>query len=125
MAILTADDILAADDIISGEVLFPVPEWSSNGKADEAMLRLVPMSGMQRDRLSKKIQDGQAKNDITNLFPQIIVACAVDDEAKPLFSQKQVAALNEKNAKVIERVATECMRISGLTAEGEEEIEGN
>ncbi len=58
-------------------------------------------------------------------FARLVAASIVDEDDKRVFSQSDVKALGEKSAAALDRVMAVAMRLSGLTEEDAEELEGN
>lgn len=122
-----AQRIFDADDIDSK--MLEVPEWG-------VTLELRSPTGDERADLQKSFIDMDASQDqgqvvmrdLKTMFPAIIIACCYD----PLTGERAfdpspatVAALLRKNGSVLERVATACMPLAGLSQEDTEEKKGS
>ncbi|KAB8167061.1 hypothetical protein FH609_011710 [Streptomyces sp. 3MP-14] len=120
MALLTKDQITAAADLAHEDV--PVPEWGGTVRVraltgqerdawEASMLRLGPNGSVQA-RSTKGVRVG------------LVARCVVDEAGERLFTDKDMATLNEKSAAVIERLAAVARRLSGIGKEAAEEAAG-
>jgi hypothetical protein len=101
--ILTAEDILNADDVEYKKVL--VPEWGG-------AIRLKIMSAADAIRFNRMPNRDEA-------IVQILAFCACDEDGKLLFtSAKQVEKLREKNIKVFSRLQDACLELNGFKKPG-------
>ncbi len=109
--------IFEADDVTS--TLLEVPEWG-------VTIELRSPTGEERSDLQKAFIDLDASQrhgevimrDMKSMWPAIVITCAYDpDTGERAFEMNPatMAALNRKNGAVLERVATACMPIVGLT----------
>lgn len=116
---LSADQILAADDLATEEV--PVPEWGG-----KVLVSTRP--GIDRDDFQAQawsVEDGQAVSHMDTYlqnFTAKLVAFAVIDPntRRPLFSEEQIAALGRKSPSALDRVAKVARKLNGF---GEQEVE--
>lgn len=116
---LSKEEIFAAQDTTEMDV--DVPEWG--GK-----VRLRSMTGTQRSNYEHWVSCRGRENDrdFRGLREQLIVACAVDESGNPLFeTEEDIEKLAEKNANVIERLATAAQKVSGLLDDDVEEAAKN
>lgn len=111
--LLTAADILAADDIRSIEV--EIPQWGGS-------VRVRGLSGKLRSQLEQKISSKANFGDIKML---VVLNCTIDEAGKPLFSNSQRPALEEKSADAIELIFEAACRLSGIGDKQVQEAEGN
>lgn len=115
MADLTADDILAADDL----TLVPVKvrEWK-NGTVYIRVLPVGEMERYQREFAEKreKFEDWRVK---------LLVRCLCDKSGKPLFSPDQMDQLSAKSIKAISRLFDLAMKHNAVTPEDVEEMAKN
>lgn len=123
MALLTRDQITAADDLVHEDV--PVPEWGKDGE-----VRIVGMSGTDRNAYqSSLVRIGpNGKPQGVNLDDQtakLLSRCIVDEDGKRLFTNKDIGALGAKNGAVLERLAKVAKRLSGLQDGAVEDAAGN
>lgn len=113
--LLTAADILDADDIRSEYV--EVPEWGGT-------VKVTGLTGEQRNKVGTlmRAEAKKTNEDDALAFFQMRIAAAsmIDEEGKRLFSQNDVAKLAKKSAVAIQRVYDAAARLSGI---GEEAIE--
>lgn len=113
MKLLGRDDILSADDTRSADV--EVPEWGG-------VVRLRVMTGAARQaflRAAAKRADEDA-----GLVEALIVACAVDETGRLIFSPDDVAALREKSGAALQRVFEVAAELNGLTDAAVERLTG-
>jgi len=106
------DTILTAEDLQSTTV--DVPEWG-------VTVLLRGMTGKQRMQLVDQV----AAKDKSYMYSDILIALALDpDTGKPIFDKADREALSAKSGGVLERLALEVMRISGVSVdEAEVEVE--
>jgi hypothetical protein len=125
--VLGADDILGADDVTIEPV--KVPEWG--GKT----VLVRGLSGEERDAweasirqirpsLSKKGEQEIVLNQ-TNARAKLLVKCIVNTQGQRVFTDQQAPALGRKNGRALDRLYDVASRLSGLSDEEEEVIEGN
>lgn len=116
---LTRDQILQVPDLVTEEV--SVPEWGGT-------VLVKTLTGAERDRLEATIVSMNGKKTTTNLKnlrAKMCVASCVDEEGKPLFTEKDVEALGNKSAAALQRVFEVGMRLSGLSEEDVDELTKN
>jgi hypothetical protein len=111
---LTRDEILKADDLRRIDV--EVPEWGGT-------IRLRVVTSKERHRFQTEI--AKAKDGVPpDFMEKFLVACAVDDAGKPLFSDEDIAALRGKSAVVLTKLFNKAAELNGMTDAAIEEIEG-
>lgn len=121
MALLTADQIGAADDRRHEDV--PVPEWGGD-------IRIQSMSGTDRNSYQSETviigANGRPKGvELRDQYARLLARCIVDEEGRRLFvTEKQIKALGAKDASVLERLAKVAKRVSGLGEEAVEDAAG-
>lgn len=119
MSLLSADQILAADDR-KYEVV-PVPEWGGE-------VRLRSMSGSERDAyedsLTNQVGNKQVVN-ARNARAKLVALCAVDENGKLLFGKDTVIKLGTKNSGALQRLFDVACRMNGFTEDDVKELEGN
>lgn len=98
---LTAEEILAADDLQTVEV--DVPEWGGT-------VRLRSLTGQDAVSFAEQIKDNKKNSGI-----KVVARCAVKEDGTPLFTEEQVEALTTKNQKALIRVQREALKLLGLT----------
>jgi hypothetical protein len=111
---LTRDQILAVNDLKQDAV--DVPEWGGQ-------VAVAVMSGAARDEF------GQA-NDAGSKSPSyfeaaLVVATAVGDDGKPLFTADDIPLLQQRSATVVSRIAAASMKLNGIGITATEDAEKN
>lgn len=108
MALLTAKEILTADDL--EHEIVPVPEWGG-----DVMVR--GMTGAERDKFESSLRDekkgGEALN-LTNVRAKLASLTICDESGKRLFKEADVQALSQKSAAALQRVFAVAQRLSGI-----------
>lgn len=118
--IMTADEILAYDDI--PRELVAVPEWKGR------KVWVHGLDGTGRDAFESEVSGGGAKGAVRNLAnfrARLLVRCLRDAKGEQLFSPEQMAALGRKSGRALDRLADVALRLSGMDAKALEEAEGN
>lgn len=119
MAILTRDQILQANDIITETV--PVPEWGG-----EVLVR--GLSGSERDGFEDATLEQKGKSrrvNLANVRARLCALSIVDENGKRMFSDEDVRALGRKSAAALDRVFSAAQRLSGLSDDDVEELAKN
>lgn len=117
--LLTRDQILGASDLRYEDV--DVPEWGG-------MVRVRGLTGAERDRFEASITEQQGKRikmNTANIRARLVAMAAVDEAGKPLFVERDVAALGSKCASALDRLFDAARRLSGLSDGDVEELEKN
>lgn len=100
------DRIFAHDDI--GKSLVEVPEW-------DVTVELRTMTAGERSKMMKAALDDEGKVDMSALFPMLLIAATFDPETdEQVFSEGDIAALQQKSAAVVERLGQQAMKLSGM-----------
>lgn len=114
MADLTADQILAADDL----ALVPVnvKEWGGT-----VYIRVVSVGEMERyqrefSEKKEKMEDWRSK---------LLVRCLCDKDGKQLFTADQIEKLSAKSVKVVARLFDLAMKHNAVTEKDVEELAKN
>lgn len=105
--LLTAEEIIAADDIKTEVV--EVPEWGG-------AVTLRMMSGAEAVEFVKAVQADKTGASTSQAI-KIVGLSAVDGEGKPLFSEHQLRLLQKKSLKALMRLQNKALEINGLSAE--------
>lgn len=117
MALLSKDQILTADDRRYAEVA--VPEWDGS-------VRLRSLTGTERDRFEAGFQESkgkQAKDNMENFRARLVALCAVDEEGKLLFTNRQeVVLLGGKSVAALQRLFDKCNEMNGISEQDVEEL---
>lgn len=115
MKFLTADEILALDDL--GHEVVEVPEWGTH-------VRIATMSGSDRDAWEASLSvDGQIN--MRNIRARLVARCARNEDGTRLFSDEQADALGNKNGNVLERLAAAARKLNKLDEADLKELEKN
>lgn len=117
--LLSRSQILDTDDRLYAEV--DVPEWGGT-------VRLRGLNGTERDQFEADSIRQRGNNrtlNLQNLRARLVVAAAVDEEGRQLFSTDDVRVLGRKSAKAIDRLFDKAQELSGMSdADVEELTEG-
>jgi len=116
---LSRDAILGADDIVTEPV--EVPEW-----AGKVLVR--GLTGADRDAFEasiRRFRGGQVEVVQENARAKLVVRCLVDENGERLFADRDASLLGKKSAAVLDRLYDVAARLSGLSEEAREELEGN
>lgn len=117
LKLLSAAEILAVND--TQEAIVEVPEWGGS-------VRIVGLTGSERDRYEAWVIQGKGKNRDINLAQsraKLVMMCARDADGNRLFDEAQVVALGKKNAKALQRVFDVAGDLSGLDDDTLEKIQ--
>jgi len=119
--VLSADDILSADDMEVAHV--ECPEWGG-------VVAVKTMTGAERDAFEMSMSESNKKGAkkaarLENLRARFIAATAVDEKGAPLFTSAQVAALGKKSAKALDRCVDAARDLNGMFDSAVEDAEGN
>jgi hypothetical protein len=115
-AILSREQILAAQDLTSEEV--PVPEWGGT-------VRVRMMTGAERDALGASLLGADKKVDMSQYRTRLLAACLVDEEGRPLFGPDEVGLLGAKSGVALDRVYRVAERLNDVGAGAVEAAQGN
>ena len=117
MSLLSADQILAADDR-KYEVV-SVPEWGGD-------VRLRSLSGTELDEFEnsmERIVGNKVLRDVRNARAKLIAMSAVDESGQPLFTKAHVIKLGSKSSAALQRLFDAVQRLSGITEKDMQEME--
>lgn len=118
--LLTADEILAMDDIPTEEVV--VPEWQG---------RTVLVCGMTAAAKNAyeaslvEIKGSTRKVRMENATAKLLVRTIVSRQRQPLFTESQIEKLGTKSAAALERLAQVALRLSSMRVQDVEDIVKN
>jgi hypothetical protein len=107
MAVLSAEQILAADD--SGALQVAVPEWGG-----EVFVRV--MSVGERDSY-ERLWIGRKDSGIDNFRTEYLARVLCDDKGKLIFTRDQIEKLAAKSGAVMGRLFDLAMRHNRMTEE--------
>ncbi|HUX01014.1 MAG TPA: hypothetical protein VMY35_08540 [Phycisphaerae bacterium] len=119
---LSRETILGAADMPFEDV--EVPEWGG-------AVRVRTMTGAVRDEFEQEVQDrkrGKGRNasiDVRGMKARIVALTACDENGELLFGIDDIAALNAKNAKALDRLFQVASRLNGLSDEDVEDLAKN
>lgn len=119
MAILTKEQIMAAVDLEVEEV--EVPQWGGS-------VLVKPLTARQRGLLTSQIVDQRKDGRRLKLEEIQIRTCAlalVDPEGRRLFDDASMRDLARKSSAALQIVFEAAQRLSGLSDEEVEELQGN
>lgn len=107
---LTADQILAADDIKTKVV--EVPEWGGS-------VIIKTMTGTERDKFeaeSVKTKGGKQEQNFDNFRARLVAAATVDENGVLLFQNRhQIALLGKKSVAALQRLFNEIQELNGIS----------
>lgn len=116
MALLTAAEILAAEDVRLEKV--SVPEW----KGDVYVRNLT---GRALDAYQFSLADDKGELDFTDRRAKLLARCLCDDKGKRLFNEQQIEVLSGKSADVLVRLFDIAEKHNKLDKESREAIAKN
>ncbi len=125
--LLTADDILQADDLPRERL--ELPEWGGH-------LYIRTMTGVERDaweasmvRTRPRRVNGrnieETETDLRNARAKLVSRVACDDKGEAIFSSHQVDVLGKKSASALDRCFDIAKRLNHLTNDDVEELVKN
>lgn len=111
------DKILNADDI--PEEFLEIPEW-------KCTVNVRGLSGEERAELLQNNMLPNGRPNLKNLYPMISILCLRDPDTRDaIFHPADRDFLNKKSGAVLERIALVALRLSGLDANAQRELEKN
>jgi len=113
---LSRDDILKVQDIQIEEV--DVPEWGGS-------VFVKGMTGTERESFEKTIMDQRGKTSVVNMDnfrAKLVVYSTCDEKGNLIFKNSDVAALSEKSAAPLVRIAEVATRLSAIGKQDIEEL---
>jgi len=114
MTALTRAQILRPRSPICGRVA--VPEWADNGTAAEVCIRTLTLN--QRRALAESLHtDDRTLGFSPRAVALIVVASACDDDGNALFSEEDLEALQNSDARPLERIYQQALRLNGFLGE--------
>jgi hypothetical protein len=117
--LLGREAILAVPDRAFDDV--EVPEWGG-------LVRVAGMSGAERDAFEQSCyrqRNGQQVWDGRRFRAKLAARTIVDENGLRIFSEDDVAELARKSAKALQRVFEAAARLSGMSKDDLESLEGN
>lgn len=116
MAVLTKDQILAADDLKTEVV--SVPDWGGE-------VIVSTMTGIDRDKLEEAAQGDDGKIGTDNFRAKLLAFTLVDEQGNRLFTENEIEALGRKSASALNKVFNVAMRLNALRKVDEDEMVKN
>lgn len=117
MALLSKDAIFAADD--RRYEVVDVPEWGGS-------VRLRSLTAKERDNFEAGLQErrgGKVKDNVANFRARLVALCAVDEDNKLLFTNRQeVELLGNKSVAALQRLFDMCNEMNGISERDIEEL---
>ena len=110
---LSKEDILSAKDLKTKDV--EVPEWGG-------AVRVRTMTGADRMKFQHLVSAKGKKE--SGVIEALLIAAVVDDNGEPLFSADDLAALQSKSTKAIQRVFEAAAELNGLTDKSIDDLSG-
>ena len=98
-----------------------VKEWGG-----DVIVRVL--TGAERVAFEDKVNITNGKDrelNLKNFLEKLVVATAVDEDGKHLFTDEDIVALSRKSASAILKVAKVAQRINGLTTDDVDELTKN
>lgn len=119
MAILTKEQIAAANDIITEIV--SIPEWGGD-------IILKCMTGTERDAFEASVFEQKGKDlqrNMSNLRAKLLSKCIVDEKGNRLFADKEIEIIGKKSAKVLDKLYEVSIKLNGIGQKDVEELTKN
>ena len=116
MTILTRDQILQANDLVTETV--EVPEWGGS-------VFVKSLTGVERDQFEAAIVELKGRDtkiNMRNARARLVALSVVDEEGKKVFSPNDISLLGAKSAAALQRVFHVAMRLSGTSEEDVREL---
>jgi hypothetical protein len=105
--LLTAEDILAAEDLTTKKIY--VPEWKGT-----VMFRV--MNGLEAVQFQDVLSNTDNRSGVARVgWIKIFAMSAINPDGTRMFTERQIAKLMEKNSAVFFRLQDELMDLNGLT----------
>lgn len=126
MAILSKQQILAAQDVLFEDV--PVPEWggavrikgmSSRERDDYELASMSDLSGL--DPNDKELLN-KMKERMDNIRARLVAFTAVDEAGNLLFTEADLEALGRKSAAAMQRCYEAAQRLNGIGEKQQEAL---
>ena len=108
--LLGRNQILGASDLKTAHV--DVPEWGGR-------VRVRAMNAGERSELGAVWSKDGMPNEF---FPKIVARCVIDENGKRVFRDQDIPVIGERSWDPIERIVTQVLEMSALTAEAAKEL---
>ena len=116
---LTKDQILKANDLVTQEV--DVPEWGG-------VVTVKGMTGTERDSFEQAIietKGNSTKANLANIRARLCALTMVDDKGERLFADSEMRMLGNKSAKALDKVFAVAQKLNGMSPDDVEELAKN
>lgn len=117
MPCLTAEQILAADDLV--RICEYVPEWAPPGVDPKTCYVWIhTLNGLERNRFESSLIRRDGKNvqvSTDDVTEKLLIATIRDDDGNPILTAEQMPELRCKSAKVLNRLWSKARQLSGLS----------
>lgn len=115
MSLLTRDQILSADDLVTEDV--ECPEWGGS-------VRVRTLTGTARDQWEAALSPDKkgAKPKLENIRAGLCAASIIDESGQMVFTPADVAKLGMKSAKALDRIFDKARDLSGLSDDDVKEM---
>lgn len=119
MTLLSRDQIFAVSDIETEEVF--IPQWNGT-------VRVKGLTAAERDEYEAGVMQQRGKNielNRRNIRAKLVALAVVDADGNRVFGDTDVDALGNKAAGALDLIYGVASRLSGFSAEDEEELAKN
>ena len=124
MATKKADKILSRIEILEANDLqrekIEVPDWGGS-------VYIQTINGFERDAFESRCIAARKNGSLDTklLKAQLVILSLFDEDGKRIFNENDINDLNRKSSKVIDDLFTVAQRISGLSDDDVDELQGN
>lgn len=115
MALLTREQILAADDCAIETV--SVPEWGGE-------VGVKTLTGAEKDAWESERQTSDGSFNLENIRASLVAIAACDGDGQRLFTLADVVELGKKSVRALDRVFQAAKKLNGVSEEELDELEG-
>lgn len=119
MTLLSRDQIFAVSDIETEEVF--IPQWGGT-------VRVKGLTAAERDAYEAGVMQQRGKNielNRRNIRAKLVALAVIDADGNRLFGNADINALGNKAAGALDLIYGVASRLSGFSAEDEEELAKN
>jgi hypothetical protein len=118
MTALDRAQILRPRSLIGGRVA--VPEWADNGTAAEVCIRTLTLNQRRALQAHLRAETDTSAGFSPRAVALIVVAAACTEDGAALFELDDVVAIQELDARPVERIAMHALRSNGLIGDTED-----
>ncbi len=105
-----------------------VPEWADADSGEDSVI-VKTLNGLEKGKYQQSLMQqgkrGDVKIDMTTAQVRLVAMSVVDETGAQLFTEDDVAALNELSGKALDRVSDVAGKLCGLTKDDLEELVKN